>query len=22
MDHKKAKESGLNVKLWDFLFYA
>src|SRR5260221_9750185 len=22
MDHKKAEESGLNVKLWDFLFYA
>src|SRR5436189_2108075 len=22
MDHKKAEESGLNVKFWDFLFYA
>src|SRR6476660_1311524 len=22
MDHQKAEESGLNVKLWDFLFYA
>src|SRR5205085_8827845 len=22
MDHKTAEESGLNVKLWDFLFYA
>ncbi len=22
MDHRKAEESGLNVKFWDFLFYA
>src|ERR1700750_115870 len=22
MDHKKAEDSGLNVKFWDFLFYA
>jgi zinc/manganese transport system permease protein len=22
MDHKKAEDSGLNVRLWDFLFYA